>query len=84
MRSGGWLTRDGLILGGLIGLVGVVVLIVEGALALADHVLGTRGDVLVWIGLGLVAVGAALVVIALVQEPQAVADEDAAAISSDG
>jgi hypothetical protein len=54
--------------GGL-GLLGVVTLVVESILALADQSLGTVGEVFVWVALALVALSAVILVVGLVQAP---------------
>jgi hypothetical protein len=52
-------------LGGPAALIGALMLIVEGVMTAAGQTLGTIGDLVVWAGLGLVAIGAVALIIGM-------------------
>jgi hypothetical protein len=62
MSSGGMVK-----FGGVLGLVGAVALMVLGVLTLADRVLGTLGEIVLWLALAMVAVGAVTLFLGLLQ-----------------
>lgn len=47
--------------GGFLALIGVVLLVLEVARTLGSNTLGSTGTILLWVGLGLFAVGAVLI-----------------------
>ena len=55
--------------GAALGLVGLVLLVVETARALSGNALGTLSMVALWVGVGLVAVGGLLLVLAVGKGP---------------
>ena len=67
--------------GGLLALVGLVLLAVEVARTLASNPLGTVGTVLLWLGVGLLAVGGVLLTLAVADdvEPTEPIDDEPAA-----
>ena len=61
--------------GAATGLIGLVLLVLESARALTDNVLGTVGEVLLWVGAGLILVGGLLLLLAVVRSADAVASD---------
>jgi hypothetical protein len=58
--------------GGVAALVGLVLLVLEVARTTSSNTLGSAGALLLWIGLGLFALGAIVLTVAVVRdEPQA-------------
>lgn len=55
--------------GAATGLVGLVLLVLESTRALTGNVLGTVGATLLWVGAGLVVLGALLLLLAVVRHP---------------
>jgi len=55
--------------GAVTGLVGLVLLVLESTRALTGNVLGSLGEVLLWVGAGLIVVGAVLLLLAVVRSP---------------
>lgn len=60
--------------GAAIALAGVVLVVVQTARALSGNTLGTIATVLLWVGVGLVAVGALLLTLSVVRMSPADAD----------
>lgn len=61
------------LIGGLVGLVGAALLLVEAMRAVPfDHVLSSTSQLLMWIGLGVMAVGGLLLVVGVWTEAPAV------------
>jgi drug/metabolite transporter (DMT)-like permease len=59
------------ITGALVGVIGAVLLLVEGVRAVElNDVLGTLSQVLLWVGLGLMALGGLILVVGVVQGPE--------------
>jgi hypothetical protein len=56
------------------GVLGLVLLVIEVAIALAGNALGTLGTVLLWIGVALVAVAGALFLLAVLSDSGVPAD----------
>jgi len=67
--------------GAATGLVGLVLLVLESTRALTGNVLGSLGEVLLWVGAGLIVVGGVLLLLAVVRSAD-VASPDVR--SSDG
>jgi len=55
--------------GAVTGLVGLVLLVLESTRALTGNVLGSLGEVLLWVGAGLILVGAVLLLLVVVRSP---------------
>ena len=75
------------IAGGGIALVGLVLLVFEVARTTSSNTLGSTGTLLLWIGLGLFAVGAILLTLAVARDARAAAAADGTlerGVSSDG
>jgi len=53
--------------GAATGLVGLVLLVLESTRALTGNVLGSVGEALLWVGVGLIVVGAVLLLLAVVR-----------------
>jgi hypothetical protein len=53
--------------GGATGLVGLVLLVLESTRALSANVLGSVGETLLWVGAGLVVLGALLLLLAVLR-----------------
>ena len=53
--------------GAATGLVGLVLLVLESTRALTGNVLGSVGEALLWVGVGLVVVGGVLLLLAVVR-----------------
>lgn len=53
--------------GAATGLVGLVLLVLESTRALTGNVLGSVGEVLLWVGAGLIVVGGVLLLLAVVR-----------------
>jgi hypothetical protein len=69
-------------LGGLAALIGALMLIVEGAMTVSDRALGTIGDLIVWAGLALAAIGAVVLIIGMFSPVDEVPEADV--LASDG
>ena len=60
--------------GGIAALVGLVLLVLEVARTTASNTLGSAGAMLLWIGLGLFAVGAVVLTIAVMRDERPASD----------
>ena len=60
--------------GAVTGLVGLVLLVLESTRALTGNVLGSLGEVLLWVGAGLILVGGVLLLLAVVRSHTQTAD----------
>jgi protein-S-isoprenylcysteine O-methyltransferase Ste14 len=56
-------------IGAAAGLIGLVLVVLETTRTLTDNTLGTLGEVLLWVGVGLVFVGGLLLLTAIVRAP---------------
>jgi FtsH-binding integral membrane protein len=54
-------------IGAAAGLIGLVLVVLETTRALTDNVLGSVGEILLWAGVGLVVVGALLLLLSLLR-----------------
>ena len=55
--------------GGVAGLIGLVLLVLESTRALSGNVLGSAGETLLWVGVALVVVGGLFLLLAVVRSP---------------
>jgi hypothetical protein len=53
--------------GAAAGLIGLVLVVLETTRALTDNVLGSVGEILLWVGVGLVVIGAVLLMLSVVR-----------------
>ena len=61
--------------GAAAGLIGLVLVVLETTRALTDNVLGSLGEILLWVGVGLVVLGAVLLLLSVVRTDSARASD---------